>query len=285
MSIEFKQVNYTYSPKSPFEYHALQDVNLTIRPNVITAVIGPTGSGKSTLVQHLNGLLLPQTGEVHILDKVVKAGEKPKGLKALRKDVGLVFQFPEAQLFEETILKDVMFGPINFGYSVDQAQTMAKQALSLVGIDESLYEHSPLDLSGGQKRRVAIAGIFAMNPAILVCDEPTAGLDPAGSKKMMKLFKDTQQAMKQTVLMVTHDLQHVLDYCDDVIVMEKGKIIFYGSVNSFFNDKTLCESLGLVMPKVIEYRNYLNQHGFNIPSSIQTISDLSKWIIKEVSDE
>ena len=170
MPITFEHVGHTYSPDTPYEYKALKDVNLDIEEGKMTAVIGQTGSGKSTLVQHLNALLLPDEGKLTILDRVITAGEKPKGLKSLRGDVGLVFQFPEYQLFEETVIKDVAFGPKNFGVTAEQAQIRAKNALKLVGLDSSVYEKSPLELSGGQKRRVAIAGILAMDPKVLVLD-------------------------------------------------------------------------------------------------------------------
>ena len=189
MPIEFRELSYVYSKDMPYAYKALKEINLEIEEGKINAIIGETGSGKSTLVQHLNALLLPSEGELEIAGYTIRANEKTKGLKYLRKKVGLVFQFSEYQLFEETILKDVSFGPKNFGVSEEEAIIKAKEALKLVGIDESMYEKSPLDLSGGQKRRVAIAGILAMEPEIIVLDEPTAGLDPKGSKEMIGLFR------------------------------------------------------------------------------------------------
>ena len=189
MSITFKEVEHIYSQNTPFAYHALKGVNLNIKKGSMVALIGHTGSGKSTLVQHINALLLPTKGQIQIEDYMISATDKPSLLKPLRKKAGLVFQFPEYQLFEETILKDIIFGPKNFGVNEEEAIIKAKEALKLVGLDESYLEKSPFELSGGQKRRVAIAGILAMEPEILVLDEPTAGLDPQGAKEMLSLFK------------------------------------------------------------------------------------------------
>ena len=186
MPIRFEKVSYTYGKKTPFEYQALKDINLEILEGSFTAIVGHTGSGKSTLIQHLNGLLLPEEGRVVIADFVLEAKKKIKNIKALRKQVGIVFQFPEYQLFESTVLKDVMFGPKNFGATEEEAKAKAQKALELVKIPPSYYEKSPFALSGGERRRVAIAGILAMEPKILVLDEPTAGLDP----KCFELFKN-----------------------------------------------------------------------------------------------
>lgn len=285
MAIEFKQVNFTYSPNSPFEYHAIKDISISFREHKMTAIIGPTGSGKSTLVQHLNALLIPDTGEVIVKDKRIIAKTKNKGLKELRQKVGLVFQFPEAQLFEETVLKDVQFGPTNFGQSPETALESAKHALALVGLDESYYQRSPLELSGGQKRRVAIAGILAVKPDVLVCDEPTAGLDPQGAFAMMTLFKQFQLELNKTVLLVTHNLQHVLDYCDDVLVMNKGKVSFHGTVTEFFDNQELLSELQLVLPKVILFKQQLNKKGFHIPEHVTSIQHLAQAIVKEIGHE
>ena len=249
LPILFEEVSHIYSQGTPFRYSALTNVNLDITEGKITAIVGATGSGKSTLVQHLNALLLPTTGKVTILDRVITSEEKPKNLKSLRKDVGLVFQFPEYQLFEETILKDVEFGPKNFGF--ENSEQKAKEALKIVNIDESLFDRSPLELSGGQKRRVAIAGILAMDPKIIVLDEPTAGLDPSGSKSMMQLFDDLNHKFNKTIIIVTHDMEQVFTYCDEVVVMSEGQIRFKSDVKSFFKDSSLCKSLGILPPALI----------------------------------
>lgn len=283
MSIKFKQVAHTYGQDTPFSFQALEDVNLEIEPHKITAIIGATGSGKSTLVQHLNALLLPTHGEVTIEDKVIVANEKPKQLKALREKVGLVFQFSEAQLFEETILKDVMFGPKNFGKSEEEASILAKEALTLVGIEEDYYDQSPLELSGGQKRRVAIAGVIASNPSILVLDEPTAGLDPQGTLAMMQLFLDLNKERSTTILLVTHDMDHVLRYADNVVVMDKGKMIYHNDKYSLFENAQLLNDLGLVVPKVIAMRDALIEKGIRLSKQIYTLEELVEAVFKEVT--
>lgn len=283
MSITFKGLGHTYSPNSPFQYKALEDINVTLEDEKIYAIIGETGSGKSTLVQHLNALLLPTEGELQINDKIIKSSEKPKNLKSLRKEVGLVFQFPEYQLFEETILKDVSFGPKNFGVSSEEAEIEAKKALEVVGIDASYYEKSPFDLSGGQKRRVAIAGIMAMNPSVLVLDEPTAGLDPQGAKEMMELFVKMNRELNKTIIVVTHDMEHVLSYCDEVIVMGDGKLIEKKNKVEFFKDLTLLEKLNINPPHVISLRESLIKNGFQISNTIIEIDELIECIANEVN--
>ena len=282
MPITFEHVSHTYSEGTPYQYAALKDVNLDIREGKVTAIIGQTGSGKSTLVQHLNALLLPDEGEIHILDRVITAGEKPKKLKSLRGDVGLVFQFPEYQLFEETVLKDVAFGPKNFGVSEEDAEKKARAALKLVDLPEDCYEKSPLELSGGQKRRTAIAGILAMDPKVLVLDEPTAGLDPAGTKAMMSLFYELNQKYGKTVLMVTHDMENVFAYCDDVAVVADGSILVHTDAQEFFRDSALCRSMNILPPALIRMRDMLNEKGFSIPADVQDIDALADYIVKQV---
>lgn len=282
MAIQFKEVSFEYSPNSPFSFQALKNINLEIEEGKITAIVGATGSGKSTLVQHLNALLIPSSGQVIVQDKVIVANKKNTGLKALRENVGLVFQFPEAQLFEETILKDVMFGPLNFKKTHDEAKAAAIASLQLVGIEPDLFNQSPLELSGGQKRRVAIAGILSMNPDILVCDEPTAGLDPQGSKQIMKVFSEYNQKLHKTVIIVTHDLQHVLDYADNVVVMDKGEVLYNDTKINFFAQERMMEELEFVLPKVILTRNKLIKKGFQLDPTIITMDKLVDGILKEV---
>ncbi len=277
MSITFKEVEHTYSPNTPFAYYALKGIDLNIKKGSMTALIGHTGSGKSTLIQHINALLLPTKGQINIEDFVVEASSKPSNLKDLRRKAGLVFQFPEYQLFEETILKDISFGPKNFGMQEDEYIKIAIEALKLVGLNESYLERSPFDLSGGQKRRVAIAGILAMNPDILILDEPTAGLDPQGSKDMMNLFKKINKLGK-TVIIVTHDMNHVLEYCDDVVVMNKGMIERHVSVNELFQETEYLHSLSIDLPTITSFILKLNEHGFSIDPSIKNINELAKQI-------
>ena len=284
MSIEFNKVGYIYSEKTPFEYAALHDVDLKFSEGKITAIIGATGSGKSTLVQHLNALLLPSSGKLNVLNFEIVAKQKATNLKALRSHVGLVFQFPEYQLFEETILKDLCFGPKNFGATDEEAQEKAIRALKLVGLDQSYLEKSPLDLSGGQKRRVAIAGILAMDPDVLVLDEPTAGLDPQGAIAMMSLFKELNQKFGKTVLVVTHDMEHVLNYCDEVVVMKKGEVYSHTTVHEFFKDTTYLDELHILPPYVVRFRQMLNERGFHLPNDCYDMKTLCALIAKEVKN-
>lgn len=283
MSIQFKKVSHTYSIGTPFAFTALDEVDLTLKSGKVTAIIGATGSGKSTLVQHLNALLLPTSGELEIAGRTIKADEKPKKLKSLRKEVGLVFQFPEYQLFEETILKDVAFGPKNFGATIEEAHEKAKEALRLVRIPEEYLERSPLDCSGGQKRRIAIAGILAMNPSVLVLDEPTAGLDPQGAKQMMSLFKELNEKYQKTILIVTHDMEHVLNYCDEVLVMKKGKVHCQSDVPSFFRNKALMKELEVVPPAVIKLRNDLIEKGFTLSDEALSLDCIAKEVCEQVN--
>lgn len=277
MSITFKEVEHTYSENTPFSNHALKGVNLDIKSGSMTALIGHTGSGKSTLIQHINALLLPTNGEVKIDDFLITATDKPSSLKPLRKKAGLVFQFPEYQLFEETILKDIIFGPRNFGLSEEEAIDVAKRTLKLVGLDESYLDKSPFDLSGGQKRRVAIAGILAMDPDILILDEPTAGLDPQGAKDMLNLFKSINKQGK-TVIIVSHDMNQVLEYCDEVVVMNKGKVEKHVTVEEIFSQTEYLSSLSIDLPTITAFILELNKNGFHINPSIKDINELIKEI-------
>lgn len=277
MSITFKEVEHTYSEDTPFAYHALKGVNLNIKKGSMTALIGHTGSGKSTLIQHINALLLPTSGQVQIEDVLITATDKPSSLKSLRKKAGLVFQFPEYQLFEETILKDIIFGPKNFGVSEEEAIKIAKDMIQLVGLDESYLERSPFDLSGGQKRRIAIAGILAMNPDILILDEPTAGLDPQGAKEMLQLFKKVNQEGK-TVVLVSHDMNQVLEYCDDVVVMNHGRVEKHVTVAELFKETEYLTSLSIDLPIITSFILELNKNGFHIDPSIKDINVLVQEI-------
>ena len=282
MAITFKSLSYIYGEGMPYAHHALKDINLNIEEGKITAIIGKTGSGKSTLVEHLNALLVPSSGSLEIEDTIILPGKKNKGLKALRKKVGLVFQFSEYQLFEETILKDVAFGPKNYGASEQEAIAKAKLALKMVGIDESYYETSPFDLSGGQKRRIAIAGILALEPKIIVLDEPTAGLDPKGSQEMIDLFVKLNKKAGITVILVTHDNEIVYNYADNTVLMADGEVKYSGNTLELFNDKEKVKEFNILEPKILSVKNALNEKGFKIPSNVRTIDELAKYLSKEL---
>lgn len=262
----------------------MKDIDLTIKDDSFTMLVGHTGSGKSTLVQQINALLIPSEGQVDvngiIVDKNVK---KLKNIKELRKGVGLVFQFPEYQLFEETVLKDVSFGPKNFGVKNEEAENLAKEALSLVGIDESLFDKSPFELSGGQKRRVAIAGVITLNPKILILDEPTAGLDPQGSREMMHLFEKIHQR-GTTIVMITHDMDNVIRYADKVVVLSKGRVVKEAKPYELFFDENLFSDLSIEEPLVITMAKRLNRAGYTLPlEKIKDIDTLAEEIAKEKS--
>jgi energy-coupling factor transport system ATP-binding protein len=217
MDIHFEKVDFTYQPNTPFEQRALFDLNLTIKDGSYTAIVGHTGSGKSTLLQHLNALVKPTRGTVKIGDRVITPETDNKNLKPIRKKVGIVFQFPEAQLFEETVERDIAFGPQNFGVSEADAKELARKMITMVGLEESYLQRSPFELSGGQMRRVAIAGVLAMEPEVLVLDEPTAGLDPQGRREMMAMFEQLHKEQGMTIVLVTHLMDDVANYADHVI--------------------------------------------------------------------
>jgi len=282
MAISFKALSYIYNKDMPYAHKALDDINLDIKQEVVTAIIGETGSGKSTLVEHLNALLLPSEGSLEILDYNIVANQKIKFLKPLRKDVGLVFQFSEYQLFEETVLKDVMFGPINFGISQAEAQQLAIAALKLVKIDEKYFESSPLELSGGQKRRVAIAGIIACDPKVIVLDEPTSGLDPKGSKEIIDLFISLNKQLKKTIIIVSHDNEMVYNYCDETVVLSKGKIVYHGSTLDLFNDEKKLKEFNLLEPQLVSLKNQLIEKGFKISKETRDIKTLVKEVSKQI---
>lgn len=253
MAIIFKAVNYTYQPNTPFEQQALSDVSVEIPSGSYTALIGHTGSGKSTFLQHLNGLLRPTSGEIQIGKQVINAETKNKQLGELRKHVGVVFQFPEAQLFEETVIKDIAFAPKNFGKTEEEAETIARRMAHQVGLDDDLLVKSPFELSGGQMRRVAIAGILAMEPEVLVLDEPTAGLDPKGRLEMMRMFKRLKDEQNLTVILVTHQMDDVANYADNVIVLEEGKMIANGTPSEIFSQPDWLVAHHLALPKAGEF--------------------------------
>lgn len=279
MGITLKNVSYTYQAGTPFEGRALFEVTLSIKRGSYTAFIGHTGSGKSTIMQLLNGLNLPTVGSVTVEDREITANSKPKDIKQLRQKVGLVFQFPESQLFEETVLKDVAFGPQNFGISQEKAEQTAREKLAMVGISEELFEKNPFELSGGQMRRVAIAGILAMEPEVLVLDEPTAGLDPKGRKELMTLFKGLHQS-GLTIILVTHLMDDVADYADSVHVLEKGKLILSGPPKDVFQKVTLLEEKQLGVPKITKLAQNLQKRGYMMETLPITLAEFKEVIAR-----
>ena len=280
MGISLKNVYYTYQEGSPFEGRALSDISLEIKDGSYTAIIGHTGSGKSTLLQLLNGLLRPTKGTIQFEDFVLDNHSEPKEMKYLRKKVGLVFQFPESQLFAETVLADVAFGPQNFGVPKDKAEEIAKEKLAIVGLDESIYDKSPFELSGGQMRRVAIAGILAIEPEILVLDEPTAGLDPAGRKELMALF-ETLHKNGMTLVLVTHMMDDVANFADTVFALEAGKLVLNGSPREVFQQVDYLHKLQLGVPQVTNFALQLKQRGMDLERLPIKIEELKEMLLHE----
>lgn len=276
MDISLQQVEYRYAAGSPFEKKAIENVSFTIPSGQCVAIIGHTGSGKSTLLLHLNALLKPTSGSVKIGDRTVKGGRKEKDLKSIRQHVGIVFQFPEQQLFEETVMKDICYGPMNFGVSEEEAKRRAVYWLEQVGLPQSILEESPFDLSGGQMRRVAIAGVLAMEPEVLVLDEPTAGLDPRGRKEMMDMFYRLHKERGLTMILVTHSMEDAAAYADKVVVMHKGKKVYEAPPRELFRDAGRLAEWDLGVPEVVRFQQMLEQKtGRTLPGICLTIDELT----------
>lgn len=279
MSIKIENLTHIYMKGSPFEKKALDNVNITINSGEFLALIGHTGSGKSTLIQHINGLLKPDSGSIIIDD--IDITEKKINLSFIRKKVGLVFQYPEYQLFEETIEKDIAFGPKNLGLSDDDINKRVKRAMNMVGLDYEKYkDKSPFELSGGQKRRVAIAGVVAMEPKILILDEPTAGLDPKGRDEILGKIKDLHLEYNMTIVLVSHSMEDVAKLADRILVMNKGKCILDGKPSEVFKEIDTLESVGLAVPQVTYLVKRLKSKGFDISDSIFTVEQAKKEILR-----
>ncbi|UOQ83941.1 energy-coupling factor transporter ATPase [Gracilibacillus salinarum] len=257
MDIRFEQVNYTYQQNTPFSYQALADINLSIQSGEYIAIVGHTGSGKSTLLQHINGLLLPSEGKVVVGDFVLSKENKRQNLKKLREKVGVVFQYPEHQLFEETVDRDIQFALKNFQVPESERQARVLDAIEKVGLTEAILEKSPFEISGGQMRRVAIAGVLAMNPEVLILDEPTAGLDPKGQHDMMAMFAQLHEAKNRTTILVTHQMQHALQYADRIYVLAKGGMLMEGSPEEIFSNANLLEEANLDVPDMLDLMDKL----------------------------
>jgi len=279
MSIKIENLTHIYMKGSPFEKKALNNVNITINQGEFVALIGHTGSGKSTLIQHINGLLKPHSGKIIIED--IDITEKKINLNFIRKKVGLVFQYPEYQLFEETIEKDIAFGPKNLGLSDDEINRRVKRAMVMVGLEYEKYkDKSPFELSGGQKRRVAIAGVVAMEPQILILDEPTAGLDPKGRDDILGKIKDLHKEYNMTIILVSHSMEDVAKLADRILVMHKGNCILDGTPSEVFKESDTLESVGLAVPQVTYLVKSLREKGFDISENIFTVEQAKNEILK-----
>lgn len=279
MQIKTFNLGHTFGIGTISEFKALKNINLSFKQGEFIAIIGHTGSGKTTLIEHLNGLSKPTVGEVHIDNTIINSNKKQKlkNIKDIRKRVGIVFQFAEYQLFEETIEKDIIFGPINMGASKDRSKVLARQYIQLVGLSPDFLPRSPFALSGGQKRRVALAGILAMEPDILIFDEPTAGLDPEGAKQMYEIFQ-TLNAQGKTIIIVTHDLDHVLEYSHRTIMLANGQVVKDGLTSEVLFDINLLLKYYLHPPKLVTLINDLNQRcNLKVPH-FQTIKQLTDWV-------
>jgi len=281
MSIKAENIKYVYSEGTPFRTLALDNVNLNIERGDFVGIIGHTGSGKSTLIQLFNGLEMPTDGKIIVDDIVV--GHDKKKLRNIRQMVGLVFQYPEYQLFEETVAKDVAFGPLNLKLTQDEIEKRVKEALELVGFNyDKIKDVSPFDLSGGQKRRVAIAGVLAMKPQYLILDEPTAGLDPAGRNEIFDQITKLHQKSNVTVILVSHSMEDVAKLVNKVIVLYKGKIHMEGTPKEIYSQAEELVRIGLGIPQIAEIANELRKRGFNIKSDVITVEEAKVEILKEI---
>ena len=283
MSIKIENLTHVYMPKTPFEIKALDNVNLTIEDGEFLALIGHTGSGKSTLIQHLNGLLEPSSGRI-LVDEVDITSKEVK-LTDIRKKIGLVFQYPEYQLFEETIEKDVAFGPNNLGLSAEEVSNRVKKSMEMVGLDYETYKDvSPFDLSGGQKRRVAIAGVIAMEPKVLILDEPTAGLDPKGRDDILEQIKILHEKYKMTIVLVSHSMEDVGKLAERIVVMNGGKIELLGKPSEIFKEVETLERIGLAVPQVTYLMRALREKGFDVSDEVFTVEKGTQEILKALAN-
>lgn len=282
MSIKIENLTHVYMPKSPFEKKALDNVNLVIEDGEFLALIGHTGSGKSTLIQHLNGLLEPTSGRILVDD--IDITNKEAKLTEIRKKIGLVFQYPEYQLFEETIEKDIAFGPNNLELSSEEVSRRVKKSMEMVGLDYETYKNvSPFDLSGGQKRRVAIAGVIAMEPKVLILDEPTAGLDPQGRDDILEQIKLLHEKYKMTIVLVSHSMEDVGKVAQRIVVMNKGKVELLGKPSEVFKEVETLEKIGLAVPQVTYLMRVLRERGFDVSDEIFTVEKGTEAILKVLS--
>ena len=278
MSIKLENVNFIYSPNTAYEIHALKNINLEIRDGEFIGLIGHTGSGKSTLVQHLNGLVKATSGAIYYNGENIYG--EGYSMKNLRSRVGLVFQYPEHQLFEVDVLSDVCFGPKNLGCTKEEAEARAKKALQMAGLKEKYYKQSPFELSGGQKRRVAIAGVLAMEPDVLILDEPTAGLDPKGRDEILEQLKRIHEERHITIILVSHSMEDVAKYVGRIIVMNQGEVMYDGMPKEVFSHYKELEKVGLAAPQVTYIMHALAEKGFAVSTDATTIEEAAEEIYK-----
>lgn len=282
MSIIIKNLTFTYGIKSPNEKKALDNINLVINDGDFLGIVGHTGSGKSTFIQHINGLIKPQEGEVNVFDILLTPNKRPKpDLRKLRSKVGMVFQYPEYQLFEDTVAKDVAFGPKNLGLDEKEVEERVKEAIELVGLNyEEVKDKAPFELSGGQKRRVAIAGIIAMKPEVLILDEPTAGLDPYGKEQVLQLISNLKKTSSPTIIVISHDIDEITRFATRLIVFNDSKVLFDEPMESLFNHVDKLVEVGLDIPTAVKIANKLKDRGINIDKNVVNVNDLINSIIK-----
>ena len=276
--MKLENVSFTYSPNTAYEIHALKNINLEIRDGEFIGLIGHTGSGKSTLVQHFNGLMKATSGAIYYNGENIYA--EGYSMKQLRSNVGLVFQYPEHQLFEVDVLTDVCFGPKNLGLPKEEVEARAKKALQMVGLKEKYYKQSPFELSGGQKRRVAIAGVLAMEPKVLILDEPTAGLDPKGRDEILDQIKRIHEEKQITIILVSHSMEDVAKYVGRIIVMNQGEAMYDGTPKEVFSHYKELEKVGLAAPQVTYIMNALAEKGFNVSTDATTIEEATEEIFR-----
>ena len=281
MQISLKNVSYTYNYKTPYAREVLKDINLNVEEGSYTVIIGKTGSGKSTLIEHINGLLLPTQGEVLVNNVLItnpkskkEKRELAKKLKVLRQDVAVLFQFSEQQLFETSVLKDIIFAPLNYGISEERAISKAKELIKLVGLDESYFDKSPFELSGGEMRKVALCGVLALEPKVLILDEPTVALDYKSREEIMTMVKKLKDELNMTIVLISHNMNYVLEYADKVFVLKNGKINFEGTVEELFADERLLKENSLEQPELLKFYNNLQENNIKLDVFPRKYEDL-----------
>lgn len=281
MQISLKNVSYTYNYKTPYAREVLKDINLNVEEGSYTVIIGKTGSGKSTLIEHINGLLLPTQGEVSVNNVLItnpkskkEKRELAKKLKVLRQDVAVLFQFSEQQLFETSVLKDIIFASLNYGISEERAISKAKELIKLVGLDESYLDKSPFELSGGEMRKVALCGVLALEPKVLILDEPTVALDYKSREEIMTMVKKLKDEFNMTIVLISHNMNYVLEYADKIFVLKNGKINFEGTVEELFADEKLLKENSLEQPELLKFYNKLQENNIKLDVFPRKYEDL-----------